>query len=163
MTDQPAELLYQLGASSLQKLQGVDAKLVECVHLAITLTAVDFRVLEGIRTVERQKLLVAKGASKTMNSRHIPLPGQPGRAVDLGAVIDGVVAWDWPLYYLIADAMRFAAIEIKADVTWGGVWDRKLAELPSGPEAIEDAVAEYSARVRAKGGRPFIDGPHYQV
>jgi len=108
---------YQLGQRSRERLQGVHPDLVRVVERAIELTSVDFTVLEGLRTTERQKTLVAAGASKTMNSRHIT-----GHAVDLGAYVDGQVDWSWPLYERIAAAMKLAAKELDVAITWGGDW-----------------------------------------
>lgn len=115
---------YVLGKRSKQRLEGLHADLVSVVELAITKTSIDFTVLEGMRTVERQRELVAKGASTTMNSRHLD-----GHAVDLGAYVDGTVRWDWPLYHKIADAMKEAALELKVDMDWGGDWK----SFPDGP------------------------------
>jgi peptidoglycan L-alanyl-D-glutamate endopeptidase CwlK len=98
--------------------------MVEVVMEAIRITSVDFAVLEGMRSLERQKQLVARGASTTMNSRHIT-----GHAVDLGAYVDGEIRWDWPLYYKIADAMFQAAEEKVVDIDWGGHWK----SFPDGP------------------------------
>ena len=77
--------MFKLSKKSLDKLITVEPKLQSVVRRAIELTKVDFGVIEGIRTVERQEELVAKGASKTMKSKHIE-----GRAVDLMAYIDGI-------------------------------------------------------------------------
>ena len=68
---------YVLGSKSLKELEGVHDDLVKVVKRAIELTAQDFSVHDGIRTIEDQKKLVERGASKTMNSRHIT-----GNAVD---------------------------------------------------------------------------------
>jgi peptidoglycan L-alanyl-D-glutamate endopeptidase CwlK len=108
---------YKLGQRSRERLQGVHPDLVRVVERAIELTSVDFTVLEGLRTTERQKTLVAAGASRTMNSRHIT-----GHAVDLGAYVDGQVDWSWPLYERIAEAMKLAAKELGVAITWGGDW-----------------------------------------
>lgn len=108
---------YSLGSRSKKRLEGVHPDLVRVVERAIELTEVDFTVLEGMRTVERQKKLVAKNASTTMNSRHLT-----GHAVDIGAWVDGTVRWDWPLYYKLADAMKQAAKELNVDLEWGGDW-----------------------------------------
>jgi peptidoglycan L-alanyl-D-glutamate endopeptidase CwlK len=54
-----------LGERSLSRLQGVHADLVRVVKRAAAMSDLDFTVLEGLRTVERQKQLVAAGASKT--------------------------------------------------------------------------------------------------
>ena len=108
---------YQLGQRSRERLQGVHPDLVRVVERAIELTSVDFTVLEGLRTTERQKTLVAAGASKTMNSRHIT-----GHAVDLGAYVDGQVDWSWPLYERIAAAMKLAAKELNVAIVCGVDW-----------------------------------------
>lgn len=108
---------YRLSNRSKERLEGVHPDMVAVVERAIELTEIDFTVLEGLRTLERQKTLVARGASTTLNSRHIT-----GHAVDLGAYVDGEVRWDWPLYHKIAEAMKQAALELKVDMDWGGDW-----------------------------------------
>lgn len=108
---------FVLGKRSLEKLNGVHPDLVRVVKRAIEITEVDFVVTEGVRTVARQKELVAAGASKTMNSRHIT-----GHAVDLAACIGGKVVWDWPLYAKLADAMKVAAAGCGVAIIWGGDW-----------------------------------------
>lgn len=108
---------FKLGERSIKRLEGVHPDLVRVVELAITKSEVDFTVLEGVRTIERQKQLVAAGASKTMRSRHIT-----GHAVDLGAWVGGSVRWDWPLYHKIAKAMKGAALELNQPIEWGGDW-----------------------------------------
>lgn len=109
--------MYKLGERSQLRLKGVHPDLVRVVEHAIDISAVDFTVLEGLRTPERQKLLRDSGASQTLNSRHIT-----GHAVDLGALVDGEVRWDWPLYHQIAKAMKQAAKQVGVDITWGGDW-----------------------------------------
>lgn len=117
--------MYMLGKRSRENLEGVHPDLVAVVERAIQLTKQDFTVIEGMRTLARQEQLVSKGASKTMNSRHLT-----GHAVDL---VPYPVAWDWPLFYPIADAMKLAAKELDVDLEWGGDW------------------------------RTFKDGPHFQL
>lgn len=107
----------KLNERSEQRLHGVHPKLVAVVRRAAEIAAVDFIVTEGLRTEDRQRQLVAKGASKTMNSKHLT-----GHAVDLAAVLDGEVRWDWPLYYKLADAMKAAARDLDVPIIWGGDW-----------------------------------------
>lgn len=107
---------YKLSQRSIERLKGVHPDLVSVVKLAIERTDVDFLVTEGLRTKERQRELVAAGASKTMNSRHIT-----GHAVDLAAYVNGI-RWDWPLYEKIAKAMKQAAYELNIKIEWGGDW-----------------------------------------
>ena len=111
--------MYTLGARSKQRLKGVHPDLIKVVERAIEITMVDFTVMEGLRTPERQKKLKEAGASQTLNSRHIT-----GHAVDLGAFVDGQVDWSWPLYHEIAKAMKSAAAELSISIEWGGDWSR---------------------------------------
>ena len=106
-----------LNERSKKTLNGVNEKLVRIVVRAAELSTVEFIVTEGMRTVERQKELYAKGASQTMNSKHLV-----GRAVDLAPVIGGKVRWDWPPFYTLAKAMKDAAKELGVSIVWGGDW-----------------------------------------
>lgn len=115
---------FKLGVRSRMKLTGVHPDLVRVVEAAIKITDIDFTVTEGVRTMERQRELVAKGASTTMNSRHIT-----GHAVDVAAMIGQQVRWDWPLYAKIAGAMKQAAKELGIPIIWGGDWK----SFPDGP------------------------------
>lgn len=108
---------FVLSQKSLSKLEGVHPDLVRVVKRAIKLTPVDFRITEGLRTLARQRELVAAGASKTLRSRHLT-----GHAVDVVALVGGQVRWDWPLYPKIAKAFKQAAKEICVPITWGGDW-----------------------------------------
>jgi len=98
----------------MQNLSGVHPDLVAVVKRAIEITEQDFSVIEGVRGINRQRELVAKGASQTMNSRHLT-----GHAVDLAPY---PLSWDWEYFYPIADAMKVAAEEFGVDLEWGGDW-----------------------------------------
>ena len=63
-------MTFKLSQRSLDRLAGVDSNLVAVVKRAIEVTKVDFGVVEGLRTIERQQELVDRGASKTMKSNH---------------------------------------------------------------------------------------------
>ena len=108
---------YALGQRSLDRLKGVHPDLQKVVRRAIELTPIDFTITEGLRTLERQKTLVAAGASQTLKSRHIT-----GHAIDFAALVGGEVRWDWPLYGKIAEAFKAAAAELGVPIIWGGDW-----------------------------------------
>lgn len=110
-------MTFKLSQRSLSRLEGVHPDLVAVVKKAITITPVDFAVTEGLRTKERQRQLVASGASRTMNSRHLT-----GHAVDLAAIVGGKIRWDWPLYDQISLAMKQAANQLGIKIVWGGDW-----------------------------------------
>ena len=111
--------MYSLGVRSKARLKGVHPDLVKVVEKAIQLTIVDFTVLEGMRDAVRQKKLVESGASQTLNSRHLT-----GHAVDVAALVEGRVRWDWPLYGRIAAAFKAAARDLDTPLIWGGDWPR---------------------------------------
>lgn len=155
-------MTYRLGATSRERLRGVHPDLIRVVELAprhaFALGGPDFRVLEGLRTAARQRELVKKGASMTLDSRHLT-----GHAVDLGAWIGGAVRWDWPLYYRIAAAAQRAATELSVPLVWGGVWDRRLNDLGGDVDGLERAVAAYVRRREDANRSAFIDGPHFEL
>ena len=126
--------MSDLNASSLHKLKKVHPDLAAIVKRAAEISAVDFVVTCGIRTIEEQKKLLASGASRTLRSRHLPGKNGLSHAVDLAPVIDGKVRWDWPLFTKLNAAMTKAAKELKVQgLEWGGDW------------------------------KSFKDGPHWQL
>lgn len=119
-------MTYVLGPRSLQRLEGVDERLVRVVKRAIQISAVDFTVIEGVRSLARQKQLYAQGRTTpgkivtwTMKSKHIE-----GKAVDLGPVNGGKLDWsDTAGFEAIAKAMMEAAGELGIGLRWGANWD----------------------------------------
>ena len=108
---------FRFSLRSLNNLKGVNPDLVKVVHKALELSEIDFVVTEGLRTIERQRELVAKGASQTMNSNHLT-----GNAVDVAAWVDGTVSWDHNYYVVISKAFKAASNELHTPITWGGDW-----------------------------------------
>ncbi|ELM3740620.1 M15 family metallopeptidase [Yersinia ruckeri] len=108
---------YIFGQTSESNLIGVHPDLVKVVRRALELTPIDFKVIEGRRTLERQHELVKAGASQTLNSRHLT-----GHAVDIVPLPNGKVSWEWKYFYPMVDAMKQAAAELGIAVEWGGNW-----------------------------------------
>lgn len=94
---------FRLSARSRARMRGVHPALVAVVEDAVARTPVDFMITEGLRTASRQTALVQAGASRTLKSRHLT-----GHAVDVAALVEGRVRWDWPLYARIAEAFKAA-------------------------------------------------------
>lgn len=153
---------YLLGAKSLANLEGVDPRLVDVAKLAITLTKQDFGFAQPqVRTEAEQAALVAKGVSQTMQSRHLPQANGMGGAVDAVPWTGQMFSWEWPLIYPIVAAFKAASLQLGIDVTWGGCWDRLLSEIEGDDaNAMLAAQRDYTAR---RGGKAFIDGPHYEL
>lgn len=108
---------FKFSQRSENNLKGVNPDLVKIVRRALQLSPVDFGITEGLRTVERQRQLVAAGMSQTMNSRHIS-----GHAVDVFAYPTSTGSWEWKYYEQIATAFKQAAKELNIPVEWGGDW-----------------------------------------
>ena len=153
-------MTYALGSASRAQLVGVHPRLVAVVERVIVLTVQDFAVHDGVREQAEQAALVAAGVSRTLDSKHKRQSDGYGHAVDLVPYIAGRLRWDWPGCYRVAVAMRAAAIEAGLALTWGGVWDRDLRDLPATAEGMEAAVAGYHVR---RGGHGFVDGPHFEM
>jgi peptidoglycan L-alanyl-D-glutamate endopeptidase CwlK len=120
---------FSFSARSLSKLDGVHPHLASVAFRAIKLSTVDFAVTEGLRTRERQAQLLAAGATRTMDSRHIT-----GHAIDVAAFVGREMRWDWPLFARIAEAFEEASRRRGVPIVWGGSWrsfrDGPHFELP---------------------------------
>jgi peptidoglycan L-alanyl-D-glutamate endopeptidase CwlK len=103
---------------SLGNLKGIHPDLRRVMDRALQDSPLDFIVIEGLRSEKRQRELVAQGASRTMNSRHLT-----GHAVDLLPIgPNGRAAFDWPLYDRLAPAVKAAANAEGVKIAWGGDW-----------------------------------------
>lgn len=148
-------MTYRLGKRSKERLEGVDERLQAVVRSAIGQSKQDFSVICGLRTIEEQRKLVAKGASQTMKSKHID-----GLAVDLAAYENGI-RWELNLYDEIADAMREAAKDCGVKIRWGAAWH--IDDFGAYDGTAEEAMNEYIDLRRSQGRRPFIDAPHFEI
>lgn len=108
---------FQLSQASLNKLQGVQPQLVAVVQRAIQISPIDFKVVEGLRTLERQKQLLAQKATTTLRSHHLT-----GHAVDLCALVNNQVTYEYQYYTQISETMKSAAKELGVVIEWGGDW-----------------------------------------
>ena len=147
---------FTLSKRSLDRLEGVNPDMIRVVKKAIELTKIDFGVICGMRTIEEQEALVAKGASQTMKSKHLD-----GLAVDLMAYIGGRASWELNVYDDIADAMKDAAKHEDVALRWGAAWH--INDLRTCNMTMEAAMNDYIDTRRREGRRPFIDGPHFEL
>jgi len=110
-------MAYKFSERSKKAMKGIHPDLRRVLNQALKTSRVDFVVLEGRRTPERQEQLFKRGASKIRDSRHLS-----GHAVDLGVWMDGHISWHWPEYIVLAAGMKQAALEMKVPIVWGGDW-----------------------------------------
>jgi len=118
------------------RLKGVHPDLIRVVHRAAELMSdpdFTFAITCGVRTLAEQRVLYAKGATRTLRSRHIPGKDGTSKAVDFVVKLNGKVRWDWPLYSQLAKVVKQAAKDVKVPIEWGGDW------------------------------KTFKDGPHFQL
>lgn len=124
---------FRLSARDLSRLSGVHPDLVRVVEKAASESEILFIVTEGVRSLDRQKELLATGKSQTMRSRHLPASNACGMAcaVDLAVwedrdadrVIDiDEVSWKADQYKILAGAMKAAAKSLGVPIEWGGDW-----------------------------------------
>ena len=149
-------MTFKLSERSLGKLEGVNDNMKLVVMKAITLTTIDFGVICGIRSQAEQEELVAKGASKTMKSRHLT-----GDAVDLMCYIGSRGSWELNLYDDVADAMKQAAQDEGVGIRWGAAW--QIPDIREWDGTMEEAMNAYIDLRRSEGRRPFIDAPHFEL
>lgn len=121
---------HSFGTASERALIGVHPRLVAVVRRALQLSPVDFKVLEGVRTPERQRHLYAQGRTApgqvvtwTLNSNHFIHPATGyGHAVDL---LPAPFDWkDLQPFNQVAQAMLQAAQELDTHIRWGADWDQ---------------------------------------
>lgn len=147
---------------SEKELVGVHPHLVKLVRrleevLPTLYPATGIVVIEGLRTEDEQRAMVASGASQTMNSRHLT-----GHAVDLMVTLNGKGRWEEPLYYQLCHGMCLVSRELNTPVEWGGCWRSVLSITPN-LEGVKKAVAEYVAGKKTLKQKTFFDGPHFQL
>lgn len=123
---------HKLGSRSLKNLRGVHPDLVKVVKRALKICPCDFTVIEGRRTLLRQKALLEEGATKTLRSRHLT-----GHAVDIIPWIGGKVDWnDYGNFCQVGHSMRVAAMDLGIPLIWGagkmygGAWSNSFNDMP---------------------------------
>lgn len=154
-------MTFKLSNRSLGRLEGVHPYLATLVKRAIELTTVDFGVIEGVRTLEKQKEYFDSGRSQTMDSKHLPQADGYSHAVDLMAFVGGSACWEVSVYDEICDAMKQAAQEHGISLRWGAAWSE--GDIRDYPGTSEEAMNAYIDLRRSEGRRPFIDAPHFEM
>ena len=132
---------FKLSARSLERLKGLDARLVSVVKRAIELTSVDFMVVEGIRSREQCAINYGKGRTiAECAAKGVPAKYAQPRAAKVtwlnnpyaskhvsGQAVDLLPApYDWKAtgpFDAVAKAMLAAARELGVSIRWGADWD----------------------------------------
>lgn len=110
-------MTFKFSQRSLKNLKNIHPDLVRVMQRALSITNIDFMVIEGVRTLERQTELKARGASKTLNSRHLT-----GHAVDIVPIINGEISWHNADHVALSHYVKQAAKLEGVPLEWGGDW-----------------------------------------
>jgi peptidoglycan L-alanyl-D-glutamate endopeptidase CwlK len=106
--------MYKFGKRSRDRLKGVDSRLVNVLNQLIKI--MDVTVIEGLRSAERQKELLKKGATKVKYSKHME-----GKAVDIAPY---PIDWDdRERFHYMGGMIRGIARALNLNIRWGGDWD----------------------------------------
>lgn len=145
---------YTFGDRSQTRLETCHPDLQRIMRDALAVSDVDFSIVEGHRSIERQNKLFKKGLSKidgvTRKGKH---NYSPSLAVDIVVYTDQKqfrkrIAYDWTHLAYIAGVVTSTARRLYEDgtikhlVRWGGNWDR-------------DGIL--------KADQSFQDGPHFEL
>ena len=106
--------MYKFGKRSRDRLRGVDVRIINILNELIKI--MDVTVIEGLRSADRQKELLAKGATKVKNSKHMD-----GKAVDIAPY---PIDWkDRDRFHYMGGMIRGIAKQLNVPIRWGGDWD----------------------------------------
>jgi peptidoglycan L-alanyl-D-glutamate endopeptidase CwlK len=118
--------MYKFSQRSLNNLKNVDERLVKICNELIKRT--DFTVIEGFRTLERQKELFDKGFSKidgiSKKGKH---NYSPSLAIDIIPYKKGHNPFDGTkesekMFDDLAVEFKKVAKELNINIVWGGDW-----------------------------------------
>lgn len=114
---------HRFSQSSLDKLALAHPDLERVAVLALKHSKYDFGITESLRTLERQKQLVAQGKSQTMNSRHLDNGNGVSEAIDIKVYVGGQIVWEHRYFRRVIQAFVRAAIELGIQLEFGGLWE----------------------------------------
>ena len=134
----------KFGKRSKQRLEGVDPKLVNLLNKVVKYW--DITVIEGLRSQERQDLLVMQGKSKTKFGKHVQ-----GKAVDIAPYpIDWNARDD---FHYLGGFVLGIATQMGINVRWGGDW--------SSPSLDKDVMN--NREIRSTKDNRFDDLVHFEL
>ena len=106
--------MYKFGKRSRDRLRGVDVRIINILNELIKI--MDVTVIEGLRSADRQKELLAKGATKVKYSKHMD-----GKAVDIAPY---PIDWkDRDRFHYMGGMIRGIAKQLNVPIRLGGDWD----------------------------------------
>lgn len=133
--------MYKFSKKSLLKMQGLKAELVYLLSYSITTSPIDFSVIEGKRSTERQQQLFKDGKSQLdgINERSNHQPSLDLESDELVATAFDIIPYpllgDWDSitnkarFKKLSDHIKKCAEEVDTPIIWGGDWET-LVDMP---------------------------------
>lgn len=116
--------MFRFGKKSLEKINNpkVHPKIKLLMLEAIKTSPIDFTIIETVRTIEQQRINIAKGVSKTIKSRHIPSNNKSGycEAIDIAPY---PINWkNIKRFILLSQHIKATANKLGIKIEYGGDW-----------------------------------------
>jgi peptidoglycan L-alanyl-D-glutamate endopeptidase CwlK len=109
--------MFHFSKQSQERMVGLHPSLVVVLTHALVNNELDFVIVEGVRSFEKQREYVDNGKSWTMDSQHLF-----GLAVDIAPYELGKINWEWSLFVKLYGAVKRAALHHNIPIEWGGNW-----------------------------------------
>lgn len=114
--------MRKFGKRSLANLMSVDKRLILLFAYALNTSPVDFSIIDGKRSIEKQKFLLRTGKTRTLKSKHLD-----GLAVD---AVPYPVDWkDTKRFKQLAEHIKDCAEKLSIPIKWGGDW-KNFVDMP---------------------------------
>lgn len=119
---------YAFGSKSQERLNSCHPLLQKVLTRALNFGVMDFSIIEGHRTIERQKQLFDEGKSQidgvTKRGKHNALPSRAADILPYPGTINGINVWeDKQRFCVLAGLVFAAAAQEGVKIIWGGDWD----------------------------------------
>lgn len=118
------------GDRSRKNLQSVHPDLQRVLNRALSFCVMDFSIIEGHRSIERQQELFNAVPPKTtidgINKRgkHNFMPSLAADILPYPATVNGVGVWDDRHRFCVLAGLMYSAASIEnVKIRWGGDWD----------------------------------------
>jgi len=128
---------FAFSKKSSNRLKGVHPDLVRVMQEAIRISPVDFGISQGVRTLDEQRKLYAKGRTEpgpkvtnTMQSKHLIQKGGYGEAVDIVCYLGSEITWSEKYYFEVADCVKEVAKKLNIPILWGGDFNGSFRDYP---------------------------------
>ena len=115
---------YSFGKKSELSLSNCDFILQNILRQSLALDIMDFAVIEGYRTNEKQHEYFIEGKSKIDAGNPTAKHNQkPSKAVDVVPYINGEMSWNKLHCCVLAGIILAVAANLGYKIRWGGNWD----------------------------------------